>query len=76
MLDQGGHHWGKKVNGDSLYRFVKNNLHVPTDSIASSSIWLDSPFALIRTVDSTFRDICDVISSEVTHMSLRDLKCI
>jgi hypothetical protein len=54
--------------------FVRNHLHVPVHSIVRSRAWLNSEFARIRSGDSVFRDVRDVISSELGHMLLLDLK--
>jgi hypothetical protein len=64
------------VNEEALYKFIKSHLHVPIDSIVKSKVWLSSPFLLIRSGDSVFRDVGDVVSSEITHMTLSQLKCM
>jgi hypothetical protein len=57
-----------------MYAFINSHLHVQIDSIVRSRPWLNSEFALTRSGDSVFRDICDLVSSEISHMSLLDFK--
>jgi hypothetical protein len=57
-----------------MYQFIRNNFQVPLDSIVCSQVWLNSKFATIHTGGSTFRDICDVIHSEILHYTIIDLE--
>jgi hypothetical protein len=66
---------GKPVSSykDRMYHFIKQNFHVLIDAIVRSKAWLKLEFAYVRTGDSTFRNVSDVINSEFVHMTLKNL---
>jgi hypothetical protein len=50
---------------NDLYYFMKSYFNRQLDSIVRSEVLLRSPFATIRKSGPTFRDLCDVIYSEI-----------
>jgi hypothetical protein len=44
------------------------------DGIVHSTQWLNSEFRFVRTSDPTFRDVADVLHSELVPMTLGQLK--
>jgi hypothetical protein len=69
---------GEKMNDDRykqrMYSSMKQHTHVPLDGRVRSSVWINNEFAVVRSNDPYFRNVYDLINSEIRHMSLHDLK--